>query len=246
MANKRMFTMKIVDSDAFLDMPMSAQCLYFHLCMRADDDGFIGNPKKIMRIVGGSEDDLKILLAKSFLLIFENGVIVIKHWRMHNTLSSGRYHETSYIDEKTQLLLKDNGAYSFTGGTPIDDTRQIEMGKRQSRRTIDEQVTDADLDLDLDIDIEEDIHTKKVFKVNERPYKEDVLTFFHNRGLTEEAEDFWQMLEKNGWKTKSGEPIREWKGIATNYIKQIKGLRDKKTEEEDLLDEIYGVSNDID
>lgn len=232
--------MKIVDSDAFLDLPTSSALLYFHLCMRADDDGFVGNPKRIMKLVGCTEDDLKILLAKSFLLGFENGVIVIKHWRMHNTLSAGRYHETSYIDEKASLLLKDNGAYSFTSGLPIDDKRQIEIGKRQSRRAIDEQETNADLGLDLDIDIEEDIHTKKDLKVLERPYKEDVITFFHNRGLTEEAEDFWQMMERSGWKTKSGEPIREWKGVATNYIKQIKGLRDKKTEEEELLDELYG------
>ena len=122
MANKRMFTMKIVDSDAFLDMPLSAQCLYFHLNMRADDDGFIGNPKRIMKIVGAADDDLKLLIAKSFLLTFENGVIVIKHWRMHNTLSKRRYHETQYIDEKGTLLLKKNGSYSLTSGEPINDS----------------------------------------------------------------------------------------------------------------------------
>lgn len=72
MANKRMFNIKIVDSDAFLDMPLSAQCLYFHLNMRADDDGFVGNPKRIQRLVGASEDDLKLLIAKRFLLTFEN------------------------------------------------------------------------------------------------------------------------------------------------------------------------------
>lgn len=147
MANKRMFTMKIVDSDAFLDMPLSTQCLYFHLNMRADDDGFIGNPKRIMKIVGASEDDLKLLIAKSFLLTFENGVIVIKHWRMHNTLSKIRYHETQYIDEKGDLLLKKNGSYSLTSGEPIDDSRIIEMFDSSG-----EQTENADLDLGLDID----------------------------------------------------------------------------------------------
>jgi hypothetical protein len=111
MANKRMFTMKIVDSDAFLEMPLSTQCLYFHLNMRADDDGFIGNPKKIMRIIGASDDDLRLLIAKRFLLTFDDGVLVIKHWRMHNTLSKQRYHETQYLDEKSMLKLKKNGSY---------------------------------------------------------------------------------------------------------------------------------------
>ena len=86
MAEKRMFTQKIIDSDAFLDMPLSTQALYFHLNMRADDDGFINNPKRIQRTIGASDDDLKLLIAKRFVICFENGVIVIKHWKMHNTL----------------------------------------------------------------------------------------------------------------------------------------------------------------
>lgn len=158
LANKRMFTMKIVDSDAFLDMPLSTQCLYFHLNMRADDDGFIGNPKRIMKITGASEDDLRLLIAKRFVLTFEDGVIVIKHWRMHNTLSRDRYVETSYTDEKKMLLLKDNGSYSLAGGNPIDDTRLIERSGRQTqqRRNKDATKTLSDIDKGLDIDIELD------------------------------------------------------------------------------------------
>ena len=160
MANKRMFTMKIVDSDAFLDMPLSAQCLYFHLNMRADDDGFIGNPKRIMKIVGAADDDLKLLIAKSFLLTFENGVIVIKHWRMHNTLSKRRYHETQYIDEKGTLLLKKNGSYSLTSGEPINDSGLLgifELNGEQTEnkwRTNGEQMENADLDLDLELGLD--------------------------------------------------------------------------------------------
>lgn len=127
MAQKRMFTMKIVDSDAFLDMPLSAQCLYFHLNMRADDDGFIGNPKRIMRTIGCNEDDFKILIMKRFILTFEDGVIVIKHWRMHNCVSQNRYHETQYTDEKSKLLVKDNKSYSFTHGEPLNDRKCIEV-----------------------------------------------------------------------------------------------------------------------
>ena len=164
MAQKRMFTMKIVDSDAFLEMPLSTQCLYFHLNMRADDDGFIGNTKRIMKIIGASEDDLRLLIAKRFVLTFEDGVIVIKHWRMHNTLSRDRYAETSYTDEKKMLLLKDNGSYSLTGGNPIDDTRLIERSGRQTqqRRNKDATKTHSEKGLDIDKDIDKEKDNKLI------------------------------------------------------------------------------------
>lgn len=107
-----MFTQKIIDSDPFLDMPLSAQALYFHLNMRADDDGFINNPKRIQRTVGASEDDLKLLIMKRFVIGFENGVIVIKHWRMHNALRKDRYTPTQYQEELAMLSIKDNGSYT--------------------------------------------------------------------------------------------------------------------------------------
>lgn len=154
MANKRMFTLTVVNTDAFLEMPCSTQALYFHLCMRADDDGFVASPKIITRTVGASEDDLKLLVAKRFVLVFEDGVIVIKHWRMHNTLSVGRYKETAYLEHKALLKLKPNNAYSLNEGEPLEDSRLIELGKRQvkmideqktnNRRTIDEQKTNTD------------------------------------------------------------------------------------------------------
>lgn len=112
MAERRMFTQKIIDSDAFLDMPLTTQALYFHLNMRADDDGFINNPKKICRMIGASEDDLKLLIAKRFVLTFEKGVIVIKHWRMHNLIRKDRYSPTQYEDEFMSLDIKDNGSYT--------------------------------------------------------------------------------------------------------------------------------------
>ena len=112
MAEKRMFTQKIIDSDAFLDMPLSTQALYFHLNMRADDDGFINNPKRIQRTIGASEDDLKLLIAKRFVICFENGVIVIKHWRMHNTLRKDRYNPTHYQEQLAMLEVKGNNAYT--------------------------------------------------------------------------------------------------------------------------------------
>lgn len=121
MAEKRMFTQKIIDSDAFLDMPMSTQALYFHLNMRADDDGFVNNPKRIQRTIGASEDDLKLLIAKRFIIGFESGVIVIKHWRMHNTLRKDRYNPTQYQEELAMLNVKGNNAYTerFEGADEV-------------------------------------------------------------------------------------------------------------------------------
>lgn len=116
MAERRMFAKSIVDSDAFLDMPLSAQALYFHLSMRADDEGFVNNPKKIQRMIGASEDDAKLLLLKRFLIAFDTGVVVIKHWFIHNYIQSDRRKDTVYQEEKAQLRLKPNKAYTFDTG----------------------------------------------------------------------------------------------------------------------------------
>lgn len=115
MAERRMFAKSIVLSDAFLDMPMSARCLYFTLGMFADDDGFVNSPKSIMRQCGASLDDMNVLIAKKFILAFEDGIIVIKHWRINNYLRSDRYRETTYIDEKKALKIEENGAYKLDG-----------------------------------------------------------------------------------------------------------------------------------
>jgi DnaD/phage-associated family protein len=103
MAEKRMFAKSIIDSDQFLDMPATAQLLYFHLGMRADDDGFINNPKSIMRNVRGTEDDMRILIAKKYIIPFESGVVVIRHWRIHNYIQKDRYKTTNCNDEKALL-----------------------------------------------------------------------------------------------------------------------------------------------
>lgn len=113
MAARRMFTDKIVESDAFLEMPLSSQALYFHYCMNADDDGFVNNPTRIQRMIGAAIDDDKVLVAKSFILPFESGIKVIKHWRMHNLLRKDRYTETEYLEEKSRLFIKENGVYTF-------------------------------------------------------------------------------------------------------------------------------------
>ena len=108
-----MFAKTIIDSDAFLDMPLSTQALYFHLSMRADDEGFINNPKKIQRVIGASDDDLKLLCAKNFIIPFESGIVVVKHWRIHNYIQKDRFKETNYIEERKLLTVKKNGAYTM-------------------------------------------------------------------------------------------------------------------------------------
>lgn len=136
MATKRMFSLNIVDTDAFLDMPASSQLLYFHLSMRADDEGFVGNPKKIGRIIGASDDDLKVLIAKRFLLAFESGVVVIKHWLMHNTIRMDRFGGTNYTEERALLSVKENKAYTLV----IPDGNQLATVRIQSGNRLEPQV----------------------------------------------------------------------------------------------------------
>jgi len=119
MAVKRMLSKHIIKSDQFLDMPASTQALYFHLCMEADDDGIVSNPRLVMRQCSCTADDIHLLLAKKFVLQFKSGVLVIKHWLIHNTIQSDRYTPSTYTEERNSLLIKENRAYSFSEGTPF-------------------------------------------------------------------------------------------------------------------------------
>jgi Asp-tRNA(Asn)/Glu-tRNA(Gln) amidotransferase C subunit len=124
-----MFAKTIIDSDAFLDMPISARLLYYDLSMRADDDGFLNNPKKIQRMIGCSEDDLKLLIAKNFIIPFESGVVVIKHWKIHNYIRNDRYKETVYQEEKALLEVKENKAYTLGIPNGYQMDTQVRLGK---------------------------------------------------------------------------------------------------------------------
>ena len=125
MAERRMMAKSVIETDMFMDMPMSTQCLYFHLLLRADDDGFIRNPSAIRRETGCSQDDFKLLVAKQYIIPFESGVIVIRHWKIHNYIRKDRYNETD-CPEKDELELDASNAYkikassgSDTNGTPM-------------------------------------------------------------------------------------------------------------------------------
>lgn len=185
MANKRMFNLKIIDSDAFLDMPLSTQCLYFHLNMRADDDGFVGNPKRIQRLIGASDDDLKLLIAKRFLLVFEDGVIVIKHWKLHNTIQKDRYTKTVYTDELKQLGLKENKAYTF-------DVNKMET------KCIQNVSTDIDIDKDIDLGIDKglDKGTDKDKKNKRETFVSILDAYTQNNVLKSSLSDFVDMRKK--------------------------------------------------
>lgn len=130
MAHKRMFSKDITGSDAFREMPQSSQALYFHLGMEADDDGFLDNYKGLMRGVNASEDDLKILLSKRFLILFPSKVIVVKHWLINNTIRHDRYTQTKYLDEKKALIVKDNLSYTEVATSGIPSGNHLATQKR--------------------------------------------------------------------------------------------------------------------
>lgn len=138
MAERRMFAKTIIDSDAFLDMPITARLLYYDLGMRADDDGFVNSPKKIMRMIGASQDDLNILVVKKFIIPFDNGVVVIKHWRIHNYIRKDTYNETKYKEQKALLGLDENKSYTINS-----DIKFVE-----SQRAVDEPSTQVRLGKD--------------------------------------------------------------------------------------------------
>ncbi|HEM9634199.1 TPA: DnaD domain protein [Streptococcus agalactiae] len=135
MAQKRMFSKKVTDSDKFLDLPLTAQALYFHLNMHGDDDGFVDNAKTVKRMLGASDGDLRMLIEQNFLIPFESGVVVIKDWRIHNTIKNDRYQKTVYTEEFKRLSIAENKSYRewFQNGTKVEP--QIRLDKNRLDKT---------------------------------------------------------------------------------------------------------------
>lgn len=175
MAEKRMFAKSIVLSDAFLDMPMSARCLYFTMGMLADDDGFVSAPKSIMRQCGASQDDMAILIQKRYVLAFESGVIVIKHWRINNYLRQDRYSETTYVEEKSTLTIDAKGAYTELGippgipsGNPDKnrvDKNRLDKGREENTRARAENVSMTDEEYQKLVDKFGEMDTKRLIEI---------------------------------------------------------------------------------
>ena len=140
MAQRRMFNKTITNSDDFLEMPVSSQCLYFHLSMNADDDGFINNWKSIMKLTGSKEDDLRVLVAKQYIIPFDSGVLIIRHWRLNNYLRSDRFTPTNHQKELSKLTLDENNVYQMSpSGIPNDNPDRLDsIDRLDSKDSIDE------------------------------------------------------------------------------------------------------------
>ena len=196
-----MFAKTIIDSDAFLDMPATTQLLYFHLSMRADDDGFINKPKAIMRDCRSNDDDMKLLIAKKFIIPFESGVVVIKHWKIHNYIAKDRYTETKYKEEKDTLMLDENKAYTQCIQGVDELETQVRLGK-------DRIVKDS-------IDIEpEDKKTKRFTP----PSREEVQAYCLERKNNVDAERFIDYYTSNGWMVGKNK-MKDWKASVRTWEK---------------------------
>ena len=167
MAERRMFAKSIVLSDAFLDMPMSARCLYFTLGMLADDDGFVGSPKAIMRQCGASEDDMRILVSKKYVLGFDSGVIVIKHWRLNNYLRNDRHVQTTYTEELDTLGIDDKGAYTQN----VEKMERLPVGIPNDNQVVGSRYTQDRIGKDS---IDNNIYSRAEDSPTEHPEQADV------------------------------------------------------------------------
>lgn len=215
MAERRMFAKKITESDAFLDMPSSAQMLYFHLSMNADDDGFVNNPKKIQRMCGASDDDFKLLIAKSFVLLFESGVIVIKHWKMHNYIQADRYRPTDYVEEKSMLGLKKNKAYTLDESKMYTKCIQdVSVGK--------DSIGKISIDKDSIVKDSkgESVRGEKTKRFIP-PSVEEVEQYCIERSNNIDAQSFIDFYESKGWMIGKNK-MKDWKAAVRTWERSRK------------------------
>ena len=197
-----MFTKKVSDSDAFIEMSSAAQALYFHLNQGADDDGFNNQIQIAMLKAHASTDDLKILMAKNFIIRFESGVIVIKHWRMHNTLRKDRYTPTSFQGELKQLGIKVNGAYTLDFS---DEETRLPFG--------------CQMDATDKYSIEKDSKDKKSKGEGTRathPTIEEVKAYCEERNNGIDAEKWFDFYSSKGWKVGKS-PMVDWKAAVRTW-----------------------------
>ena len=223
MAERRMFAKTVIDSDAFLDMPLSTQALYFHLSMRADDDGFINNPKKIQRMVGCADDDLKLLIAKNFIIPFESGVVVIKHWKIHNYIRNDRYKETVYQEEKARLNTKENNAYTLNQPLGIPDGYQMDTQDRLGKDRLGKDR----------LDIESDKPPKRTRFTP--PTLEEVQNYCRERNNNVNAERFINHYTANGWMVGKNK-MKDWKAAVRTWEQSEKPKPTKRSNTEEALD----------
>lgn len=239
MAERRMFAKTIVLSDAFLDMPMSARCLYFTLGMLADDDGFVNAPRSIMRQCGSSEDDMRILISKKFVLEFESGVIVIKHWRINNYLQKDRIQPTKYSDEKEQLSLDEKGCYHRAEPLPTASTTNVYTSV-YTQNSIDKDSIDEDSIGHIKGECEGEIakKPKRASKAFFKPTVDEIRAYCEERGNGIDPEEFFDKYEGNGWVDKNGNPMKDWKATIRTWERwrkenpQFRGGKNQKPKDD--------------
>ena len=216
MANKRMINASIVETDLFVDMPLSAQCLYFHLNVNADDDGFVGSPKRIQRSIGASDDDLKLLIAKGFIIAFQSGVIVITHWKMHNTIKKDRYTETIYTDELNQLGSYENKAYMLIGDNV--ETIRNQNGTKPEPKWNQNGTTDKNrLDKNrLDKNRLEESENNRKSNRFAPPSVDDVRAYCNERHNNVDPERFVDYYTGNGWMVGRNK-MKDWKATVRSW-----------------------------
>ncbi len=243
MAERRMFTQKIIDSDAFLDMPLSTQALYFHLNMRADDDGFVNNARKIQRMIGATDDDLRVLIVKRFVLAFANGVIVIKHWRMHNLLRKDRYNPTQYKELLEGLELKSNGAYTEKHdaaqlGKPSDNNVATTWQPNDNQMA--PQVSIGEVSID-ECRVGECSVVEAVATAAGAPELQEVIDYAEEQGLRSvNVYRFYEYYNGCSWVTSKGKPI-DWR-LKIREWDHSDSQKPKQTSSNPFLD-IYKNSN---
>lgn len=202
MAERRMFAKTIVLSDAFLDMPLGARCLYMTMGMLADDDGFVNAPKSIMRQCGSSEDDLKMLIVKKFVIPFETGVVVIKHWRINNYLQRDRLTPTKYQDELATLSIEENGAY----------TSCIHDNDPSCIHSIDKYSIDKNSIDKVSIEEEEKPNRKRFTA----PSLEEVRAYCKERNNNVDPQAFIDFYSSKGWKV-GNQPMKDWQAAVRTW-----------------------------
>ena len=221
MAERRMFAKTIIDSDAFLEMPTTSQLLYFHLAMRADDDGFVNKPKSLMRMVGCKDDDLKLLFVKKFLIPFESGVVVIKHWKIHNYIRKDTYTETKYKEEKSSLELDENSAYRLAETSPLQicdesvtsPSTQVRLGKdRIGKGRVGEESIEGAEDINV---------PSKPSKRFTPPTVEEVAQYCFDRMSTVDPQRFVDYYTSNGWMVGKNK-MKDWKAAVRTWEQKDK------------------------
>lgn len=209
--NKRMFSNDIVGSDAFLEMPVSSQALYFHLNLKADDDGFV-NPKMIMRMVGCGEDDIRVLVAKKFVIPFENGVIVVKHWFINNNkIQKDRYKPTLYTEQKDVLFLKENKSYTLDKNQGIS-LRQHNVNTLLTQNRIEENRIEENRIDNKDVAIAPSSPSKKFIK----PTVKEIKEYCDERKNGIDPQSFYDYYQSKGWVV-GRSPMKDWKASVRTW-----------------------------